>query len=93
VHQSLLLTGDECYENHRNVACSFSRAGSGQDITFEWFSKFKSGMNTTENAICSGQPSINKKIAKQIEGRNIYTKREDSLSTKLIAIVNFIWVS
>jgi hypothetical protein len=89
----LLLTGDECYENHRNVACRFSRADSGQDTTFEWFSKFKSGMNSTENAICLGQPSTNKKITKQIEGRNIFTKREDSLSMKLIAIVNFIWVS
>ena len=53
----------------------------------------KSDMNSTENASCSGQPSTNKKTTLQIEWRNIFTKREDSLSMKLIAVVNFIWMS
>jgi hypothetical protein len=41
--------------------CVYLFEGSGQDTTLEWLSKFKSGMNSTENAICSGQPSTKQK--------------------------------
>jgi len=61
------ILGGACYGNRRNVACSFLRADSGQNTTFEWFYKFKSGMNCTENTSCSGQPSTNKKITVQIK--------------------------
>jgi hypothetical protein len=59
--------GKNAVETTEMLHVAFLRADSGKNTTFELFSKFKSGMNSTENASCSGQPSTNEKITMPIE--------------------------
>ena len=80
----------KCYKNFQYVECSIWRTDRGRTQVFGWFSKFKSGVKTSEDVECS-ETSINKKNAWRCESsEGICSQRQkDALFEKLLICWEF----
>jgi hypothetical protein len=59
--------GTNAMETTEMLQVAFQGQAVERTLLFKEFSFFKSGMNSTENVKCFGQPSTNEKIKVQIE--------------------------